>query len=233
MSRFTFARKVRRLAAIGVAGLGACAVLAACAPVQMGSAAIVGNQRITVSTLDTQVANLKAAAKPYGSAARLTAAQLPTVVLTWLIKFAIMDQTAATNGISVTKAQGDAALSSLNSQAPQAGFSNAKELLIVNGIPPQLFPQVGRWLAQTMAYETKANGGKAPSSQTEATNVTNALNKAQCTAAKTLNIQVSPQFGRFDYTPTTFGVVAAADTLSRPAGTPAPANTEGLTPAAC
>ncbi|MGH3278941.1 MAG: SurA N-terminal domain-containing protein [Trebonia sp.] len=231
MSRFTVVKRGRRLAAIGVAGLGACAVLAACSPVQMGSAAIVGNQRITVSTVDTQVSNLQAAAKPYGSAARLTAAQLPAAVLTWLIKFAVMDQAAVENGISVTRAQGAAALSSLNSQAPQAGFSNAKELLVVNGIPPQMFPQVGRWLAETTAYEAKANGGKQPSSQTEANHVTDALNKAQCTAAKALDIQVSPQFGRFDYTPTTFGVVPAPDTLSRLAGTPTPANTKGLTPA--
>jgi hypothetical protein len=231
VSRFTLAKKGRRLVALGIAGLGGCAVLAACSPVQMGSAAIVGNQRITVSSVDTQVSNLQTAAKPYGSTVQLTAAQMPTVVLTWLIKFAVMDQTAAANGISVTRAQGDAALSSLNAQAPQAGFSNAKELLVANGIPPQMFPQVGRWLAETTAYETKANGGQQPSSQTEANTVTTALNKAQCSVAKSLNIQVSPQFGRFDYASTTFGVVSEPDTLSRPAGTPTPANTEGLTPA--
>jgi hypothetical protein len=233
VSRFAFAKKGRRVAVLGVAGLGACALLAACSPVQMGSAAIVGNQRITVSSLDSQVSNLQAAAKPYGGAIQLTSAQMPSAVLTWLIKFAIMNQTAAANGISVTKAQAAAALSSLNSQAPQAGFSNGKELLIANGVPPQLFPQAGTWLAQATAYETKANGGKQPSSQAEANTVGNALNKAQCTAAKTLNIQVSPQFGRFDYAPTTFGVVPGPDTLSRPAGTPSPANTQGLTPAAC
>lgn len=233
MSRFAFAKKGRRVAVLGVAGLGACALLAACSPVHMGSAAIVGNQRITVSTLDAQVSNLQAAAKPYGSAIQLTSAQMPSAVLTWMIKFAIMNQTAAANGISVTRAQADAALSSLNSQAPQSGFSNAKELLIAYGAPPQLFPQVGTWLAQTTAYELKANGGKQPASQTEANNVTNALNKAECTSAQALNIQVSPQFGRFDYATTAFAVVPGPDTLSRPAGTPSPANTEGLTPAAC
>lgn len=233
MSRFSFAKRGRRAAVLGAAGLGACAVLAACSPVQMGSAAIVGNQRITVSSLDAQVSNLQAAAKPYGSAVRLTSAQMPSTVLSWLIKFAIMNETAAANGISVTQAQAATALSTLNSEAPQAGFSTGKELLVANGIPPQMFSQVGTWLAQVTAYETKVNGGKQPSSQAEANNVTSALNKAQCTAAKTLNIQVSPQFGRFDYAPTTFGVVPAADTLSRPQGTPTPANTEGLTPAAC
>lgn len=218
---------------LGVAALGACALIAACSPVKMGAAAIVGNQRITVSTLDTQVSNLQAAAKPYGGVVQLTSAEMPRAVLTWLIKFAVMEQVAAANGISVTNAQAQAQLSSLGSQASQAGFSNGKELLVANGIPPQMFTPAGRWLAEMAAYQTKANGGKQPTTQTQATNVTNALNKAQCTAAKTLNIQVSPQFGRFDYTTSTFGVVAGPDTLSRPQGTPSPANTGGLTPAAC
>ena len=61
-----FGRRTR-VAALGAAGLGACAVLAACSPVQVGAAAVVGSQRITVSSLDTQVSNLQTAAKPYGS----------------------------------------------------------------------------------------------------------------------------------------------------------------------
>ncbi|HEY7274675.1 MAG TPA: hypothetical protein VH594_01850, partial [Trebonia sp.] len=63
--RALFTKRRRRVAVLGAAGLGACAVLAACSPVQVGSAAIVGDQRITVSSLDTQVSNLKTAAKPY------------------------------------------------------------------------------------------------------------------------------------------------------------------------
>ena len=221
------------MAALGAVGVGACAVLAACSPVKMGSAAIVGNQRITISTVDAQVSNLKVAAKPYGSSIQLTSAQMPTKVLNWLIQFAIMDRVAAANGISVTDAQAKSDLSSLGPQAAQAGFSNPTELLVASGIPPQMFPQTGRWLAQTTDYQAKVNGGKQPSTQAQATNVTNALNKAECTAASSLNIQVSPQFGRFDYATTTFGIVPGPDTLSRPAGTPSPANTQGLTPAAC
>jgi hypothetical protein len=221
------------VAALGAAGLGACAVLAACAPVQAGSAAIVGNQRITVSSLDTQVSNWAAAAKPYGSAVQLTAAQAPAQVLSWLIRFEIMDEVAASNGISVTQAQSQAALSSLNATAQQNGLSNASQLLVANGVPPQLFQQVGRWDAQESAYGLKVNGGKQPTTQAEANKISSAVNTAQCSAAKSLNIQVSPQFGRFDYASATFGVVPAENLLSRPAGTPTPASTEGLTPAAC
>jgi peptidyl-prolyl cis-trans isomerase SurA len=222
------------VAALGAAGLGACAVLAACAPVQAGSAAIVGNQRITVSSLDTQVSNWEAAAKPYaGSGLQVTSANAPAAVLSWLIRFAVMDQVAASNGISVTEAQSQAALSSLSAVASQQGASSTSMLLIANGIPPQMFPQVGQWEAQQTAYGLKTTGGKEPTSTAEQNAFTAAVNKAQCTAATSLNIQVSPQFGRLDYAMAAFSVVPAENVLSRPAGTPTPASTEGLTPAAC
>jgi hypothetical protein len=221
------------VAALGAVGLGTCAVLAACSPVQVGAAAIVGNQRITVSSLDSQVSNLKAAAAPYGSSIPLTTAQMPSATLSWLIRFAVMNQVAATNGISVTDAQSQAGLSALDDVAEENGFSSTAELLIANGVPPQLFSQVGRWDAQETAYGVKMNGGKEPTTSAQQTAFSNAINKAECTAAASLNISVSPQFGRFDYATTAFSVVPAADTLSRPEGTPTPASTEGLTPAAC
>jgi hypothetical protein len=217
------------MAALGAAGLGACAVLAACSPVQVGAAAVVGNQRITVSSLDTQVSNWQEAAKHYGTGIQLTTAQAPSAVLSWLIRFAVMDQVAADNGISVTEAQSQAGLSSLSTVAKQNGFSGTSQLLIANGVPPQLFPQVGQWDAQQTAYGLKANGGKVPTTTTEQNNVSAAVTKAQCTAAKSLNIQISPQFGRLNYTQ--LAVVPAPDTLSKPAGTPTPASTQGLTPA--
>jgi SurA N-terminal domain len=224
-----FTKRRRRVAALGAAGLGVCAVLAACSPVQVGAAAIVGSQRITVSSLDTQVSNWQTAAKPHASSIQLTSANAPAAVLSWLVRFAVLDQVAAANGISVTQAQSQAALSSLSAVAQQNGFSSTSQLLIANGVPPQLFPQVGQWDAQQTAYGLKANGGKEPTTTTEQNNVSTAVTKAQCTAAKSLNIQISPQFGRLDYTQ--LSVVPAANTLSKPAGTPAPASTEGLTPA--
>jgi hypothetical protein len=235
VSRFTFGKKGRRAAALGATGLGACALLAACAPVQAGSAAIVGNERITVSSVDTQVSNLQAAVKHYGSntipssAPGAQEAQQPTAVLSWLVRFAVMDHLAADKGITVSQAQSAAALSSLNAVAQQEGAANGTVLLLANGVPPQLFPDFGRWYAQDTAYGTKVNGGKAPTTQAEQ----DKINQAQCQASEPLNIRVSPQFGRIDYAAASFGVVPAGDTLSRPAGSPSPASTEGLTAAAC
>ncbi|HEY1664416.1 MAG TPA: hypothetical protein VGG54_01890, partial [Trebonia sp.] len=88
-------KRGRRVAALGAAGLGACAVLAACSPVQVGAAAVVGSQRITASSLDTQVSNWQTAAKPYASSIQLTSAEAPTAVLSWLVRFAVWDQVAA------------------------------------------------------------------------------------------------------------------------------------------
>jgi peptidyl-prolyl cis-trans isomerase SurA len=203
-------------------------VLAACSPVQMGAAAVVGDQRITVSSLDTQVSNLQTAAKPY-SQLQITTAEMPTAVLSWLIRFAVMDQVAATNGISVTQAQAEAAFSSLKSVALQKGLKSTTELLVASGIPPQLFPEVGQWEAQWTAYALKLNNGKPPSTTAQQNAFTTAITKSQCQAAKSLNIKVSPQFGRLDYTQYT--VVATPNTLSQPAIKPKPASTTGLAPA--
>jgi hypothetical protein len=233
IGRAVAAKKSRRGLALGAVGLGACTLIAACAPVQAGSAAIVGSQRITSSSLDQQVSNLQAAAKPYGSQITLTSAEQPRAVLTWLIRFSIMDQLAADNGISVTSAQSQAGLSEIQSEAAssasQEGYSSATALFLGNGIAPQMLPDLGTWVAQETAYQTKANGGKQVTSQAESNTVTAKYNKAECQAAKSLNIQVSPQFGRLDYS--TYTVVAAKNTLSQPAGVPSPASTTGLAPA--
>jgi hypothetical protein len=226
-------KRVRRAAVLGAAGLGVCALLAACSPVKLGAAAIVGNQRITTSALDNQVANLQASAAPYAGKVQLTSAQMPTAVLSWLVRFSIMDQLAASAGISVTQAQVQAGVANINSQAasaaPQAGYTSGEEVLVGAGIAPQMLTSVGRYQADEIAYVEKVNGGKLPSTTAENNTVNAALTKAQCSAAKSLNIQISPQFGRMDYSQ--YAVVATSNTLSQPEGVPSPASTTGLAPA--
>ena len=68
-----------------------------------------------------------------------------------------------------------------------------------------------------------------PATQAESDTVSAAITKSQCTAAKSLAIEVNPQFGRLDYSQLT--VVAAPDTLSRLPGVPSAASTSGLAPA--
>jgi hypothetical protein len=226
-------RRARRAAAFGVVGAGACVVLAACSPVKVGSAAVVGDQRITVSALDTQVSNLQAAAKPYGSSISLTAADMPAAVLSWLIRFQIGDQVTANEGIALTRSQVQAGIADINSQASQAasqeGLSTPQAALVDAGISPQMLPDLGRYQAQEIAFAERANGGKLPTTTAAGNAVTAQLTKAQCNAAKSLNIQVSPQFGRLDYSQYT--VVPTPNILSQTPG-PAPSpTTTGLAPA--
>jgi hypothetical protein len=227
--------KKSRMAAFGIVAVGCAAVLTACAPVKMGAAATVGNQRITLSSLDTEVSSLRTAAQPYGAQLPITQSQMPDAVLSWLIRFQIGDQTAATAGITVTQAQVQQAKNQISADAQQAAAAGqippggVNALLVYNGLPPDMFNDLGQYLAQENVFAQKANGGKLPTTQAQSNTVTAALTKAQCTAAKSLNIQVSPQFGRLDYSQLT--VVTGPETLSRPAGPASPAATSGVTPA--
>lgn len=227
--------KKSRMAAFGIAAVGACAVVTACAPVKMGAAATVGNQRITLSSLDTQVSSLKAAAKPYGAQLPIAQSQMPDAVLSWLIRFDIRDQTAAAAGITVTQSQVQQAITQISAEAQQAAAAGqlppggVNALLVYNGLPPDLLNDLGRYQAQEIAFVEKNNGGKLPTSQTAVTAAQTQVSKADCQASKTLNIQVSPQFGRLNYSQ--LAVVTGSETLSRPAGPASPADTSGVTPA--
>jgi hypothetical protein len=224
-------RKIRVAGFGGVAALGAGVLLSACSPVQMGAAAIVGNQRISQSTLATNVSYLQNAAAKYPGQVQLTTAQMPQAVLGWLVKFKIEDRAASAAGVSVTAAQQQAGKSSIQQQAEQyaqqSGLSNPDIVLLSSGIAPQMLDDLGRYQAQEIEIAIKANGGKLPSTQAEDNTVSAALTKSTCQAAKSLNIQVNPQFGRMDYSQYT--VVAAPDVLSKAVGA-SPASTSGKTP---
>lgn len=223
------------MAAFGVVSVGACAVLTACAPVKMGAAATVGNQRITLSSVDTEVSSLKAAAQPYGAQLPITQSQMPDAVLSWLIRFAVRDQMAAAAGVTVTQSQVQTAVAQISAEAQQAAAAGqippggVNALLVYNGLPPDLLNDLGRYRAEGIAFVEKNNGGKLPTSQTAVTAAQAQVSKADCQASKGLNIQVSPQFGRLDYSQ--FTVVTGPQTLSRPAGPASPAATSGATPA--
>ena len=81
-----------------VLALGAGLVLTACSPAKAGAAAIVGNQRITIATLDTEVASLSRTVKLYPSTVQLSQVQETQQTLTWLIRFQINDELARQAG---------------------------------------------------------------------------------------------------------------------------------------
>ena len=212
----------------GAAALGGGVLGGACFPGPMGAAAIVGKQRITQSTLDTQVANFNHAAAKYPGQVTVKSADVPKAVLSAMINFAIEDRVAGQAGITVSNALVQQMTTSAQSQLSQQ-YGNAELGLLNNGIPPQMLTDLGRYEAQVYTFELRANGGTIPSTSAEQAKVSSVQSKAVCTAAKSLNVQVNPQYGRFDYSQYT--VVPGPDLLSPTEGTPAPAPTTGLKPA--
>ena len=215
--------------------LGAGLVVTACSPVKLGAAAIVGNDRITIATLDTEVTNLSQTVKLYPGTVQLSQEQLTQQTLTWLIRFEINDELARQAGITVSTAQAQKALdviySAAKANAQAQGISNVTLglILVANGIPPNLADEVGRYQAIDDQFAQQVNGGQEPTSTSAQSATTAKLNKARCQAAKALNIQVNPQFGQLDYNQ--LAVVTVPGTVSRPPGPAKAPSTSGLTPA--
>jgi hypothetical protein len=226
---------LRRLIKVSAVALGAGVLVTACSPVKLGSAAIVGNQRITIATLDTEVTNLNQAVARYKSTVQLSQAQQVQQTLTWLVRFKVNEELARQAGITVSKAQTEKALAEIyaaaKSSAQAQGISNVTLDLILaaNGIPPNLAGQVGRYQAIDDQFVRQANGGQEPTSTSAQTATTAKLTKARCLAAKALKIQVNPQFGQLNYDQV--AIVAAPGTVFRTAGPTPTASPSGLAPA--
>jgi len=226
---------LRRLIKVSAVVLGGGLLVAGCSPVKMGAAAVVGNQRITIATLDTEVTDLSQAAKQYPANISLSQAQETQQALGWLVRFQVAEQLARQQGITISTAQAQTALAQIyaasKSEAESDGLSNVTLDLILaaNGIPPNLAAEVGRYQAIQTQYVEQVNGGKLPTTTAAQTAVTAKLDKAQCVAAKSLQIQINPQFGRLNYSQ--LSVVSAASTVTRAAGTAKAVSTAGLTPA--
>jgi hypothetical protein len=195
----------------------------------MGSAAIVGNDRITAATLDTQVSNLKQS----GFAGQIPATEQPKAVLGWMISFAVRDRTAQDAGITVSDADIELALAALQQQTEQNAQTalTIDQVVAANGVPPDMAKEFGQWYAQLLDFFKLQNGGTIPSQGTAAfTTANSALVTADCQSAKALGVQVNPQYGQlaFQANFSIYGVVAGNDTLSRPAGTLVQATTPAL-----
>ena len=216
---------------IGVGLVAGCAVT----PVKLGSAAIVGNQRISIATLGTEVTNLNQAAKQYPGVVNLTQTQATQATLTWLIRYQVYEEVARQAGITVSAAQAQAALqqavAAAEASAEQQGLTNATQDLILaaSGVPPNTAAELGRYEAIASEYLKIANGGTAPTSSSAQTAAGNKLNQAECQAAKALNIAVNPQFGQLDYSQ--FQVVSAPNPVARPAGPTTSASPVATAPA--
>ena len=214
---------------IATATAAACA-LAACGPVKLGSAAITGGQRLTVTTLSGQVTDLEHAIQAGHGSIQLQfpQSQAPQAVLGWLLRFRIRDELAARNHVVVTAGESYQALTNLQKQTGRTGPAFDK-FLAAYGIAPDMKPELGRYLAIQGDLLTRLNGGAQPT-QARAQALLLEFNHRECMAAKSLNIQVNPQYGQLDYA--TYSVIPAPSTLSAPTTpSPSPSPKPQLTPA--
>jgi len=206
--------------------------LSACGPVKMGSAAITGGQSLTVTTLSDQVTDLKNAYQAGQGKIQLQfpLSQAPQQVLGWLLRFRIRDELAVRNHVAVTAGESQRALAALAKQTGRAGPAFV-QLAVANGVAPDMLPELGRYEAIQNDMLIRLNGGTLPRTQAQAQILSVQFNHRECVAAKSLDIQVNPQFGQLNYN-APFSVIPAPSTLSAPS-TPAPSPTPKprLTPA--
>jgi hypothetical protein len=220
----------RTFVCVIAAAAAATLAVSGCGPVRMGAAAITGGQRITVTTLNDQVTNLEQAYQAGKSSIQLQfpLSQAPRQVLAWLLRFRIRDELAVRNHVVVTPGQSQRALSSLARQTGRTGRAFV-QLAVANGVAPDMLPDLGRYEAIQNAMFTRLNGGTLPQTQARFQALSAQFSHRECVAAKSLSIQVNPQFGRMDYA--SLSVIAAPSRLSAPsAPAPSPTARPRLTP---
>ena len=211
------------------AATAAVLALAGCGSVRLGAAAVTSTDRISSATVAAQVSNLNQAYNADKAKVQLQfpAAQKPQVVLSWLLRFKVREQMAHRYGINVTHQQVQAALDSATAQAKQSGVT-LTDLAVANGVPPDQIDELGRYIAIQNGVLARLDGGQLPTDQAALATLGNQFNTSQCRAAKSLGIQVNPQFGELDYRQIL--VVPAPDKLAATPGTPSPSPTGTAAP---
>ena len=211
--------------AAAVASAGALAI-AGCGQTQLGAAALYSNQRISTAKLTAEVANLNAAyqADKTKLNPQYTQAQMPQQVLSWMLRFATTNQLAKRLGIQVTPAYAQRQANAEKAKLAQSG-DTLKQAAVLNGLPPDLLPELGRWLAIQLKLQKMLSHGVAPTTSAAQQVLLAKINHVQCLTAKSMHIKVNPQYGAYDYHQ--FAVVPLPNKLStvpgaRPKASPAP-----------
>lgn len=217
-------RIVPRWAAVAACGLAGMLVVSGCVPSSwhIGSALLYNpNQRVSNTKLTAEVANLKVGYDVYQHKTQIsyTVADMPREVLSWMLRFAAENELATALGIKVTPTQAQKAIAAEKANVTQAG-DTLTEAAVLNGLPPDMLPQLGTWIEIQIALDHKLDNGKAPTSTTAQAALTAKTNHLLCVVAKSMKIKVNPQYGVYDYGQ--LAVVAAPSALSAPSPAPSP-----------
>jgi hypothetical protein len=191
---------VRRFAGVAVAGVALALALAGCAQSQLGAAALYNNQRISTARLAAEVANLNAGYQHYHGKVQITypASAMPREVLSWMLRFATTDRLATQRGIKVTPADAEHELNLEKAQVQQAG-DTLPEAAVLNGLPPDLLNNLGRWISIQRQLTNQLDHNVAPTTSAQSNALNAQISHLQCVAAKSLDIKVNPQYGAYDY----------------------------------
>jgi hypothetical protein len=214
-----------------VAALTVLVSLTGCEPILMGAAATFGTQRVSTSTLSTDVALLNNVYQANPSLQRdvqYTPAQMPRLVLMWLVRFRVVDDIAQRNGVQVTPAEAQQGLVQAAVQIEQQTGSpiTREQLAIFTAMPPNLTDQFGRYEATIEKLAVAFTGAKSASSLTPAQQQQFAARIGAEVAASTkrLDIKINPRYGRLDAAQLTINApdnplvrAAALGTAQRPA----------------
>lgn len=170
-----------RRAALAAAAVGAAALLAGCGPTQAGSAAIVGDSRIT----DTQVAEqVSVVAAALGIP---VSDQVTSAIITRMVTARIVDELAKREGVAISQGEVDAFIAERAQTA--GGIDRLKEELMKAGIPEQDLNQTVVTALQIQVLAGKLAPGEPQQEQQLV------LLRAASQLSEQLHTQVSPRFG--------------------------------------
>ena len=188
MNRRRHSHSHRRTAAAAVTVLAAVA-LSGCAAgaAHPGAAAVVGDQRIAVATLQSEVTAYRTALATGGSGAA-EPASVPAQTLQWLVLAQVVQQTVAEHGLTVTEGEVQQAEAS---DAAQAGGVQALQSAFVSqlALAPSSMEMFYRMRAGEMELLTQA--GVAPTSNQAGAE----LQQILTASADRLGVQVNPRYG--------------------------------------
>jgi hypothetical protein len=94
-------------------------------------------------------------------------------------------------------------------------------------VPPDQLPALGRYVAIQNQLLAQMDGGKLPTASSALQALGTKFDTSQCRAAKSLGIQVNPQFGELDYSQVS--VIPAPNKLAAAAGTASPSPSASAT----
>ncbi|MFC0036729.1 SurA N-terminal domain-containing protein [Actinomadura rayongensis] len=178
----------------------AAGTLAGCggSPVQAGSAAIVGDQRITIASLDRDVRDWQRQFRDNEVANALkeqsggSAGDAVRQALGTLVRLRVADQTARRAGVAVTEGRTDAVIAGFDRQP-----GGATAITLANGLPARYARDVARFFAIRDLLAARS----LPPRVTSAQQVLQARQQAELEinrVAAGMRIEINPRYGTFD-----------------------------------